>query len=176
MKEKHLLIAVVILLGLVLYYSFFEYHGSSQEGMRKGGPPLLFLRPGEVKKVEIKSLKEGELIGELKGKGWSLVKGNAVENWEAKLGDFIVDCLTMVEIEKFPVENSQLKDYGLENPAYQITLTDVTDKTYQILIGDRNPARSCVYVKFADSPLVIKVGAFLSFALQKIAPLLVSAS
>ena len=175
MKEKHTLIVVVLLLGLVVYYSFFESHDSSKDRGKKIGPPLLALRPEEVKKIEIKSLTGGELIGEWREKRWSLLKGNEVENWEATIDDFIVNLLMTVEIEKFRVENSQLKTYGLENPAFRITLTDITDKTYQILIGDTNPVRTSVYVKRAESPLVIIAGAVLNYELQKIAPLLVPA-
>jgi hypothetical protein len=175
LKEKHTLLVVLILLGLVIYYSFFEYHDSSKDRGKKIGPPLLALSPEEVKKIEIKSLNGGELIGVWKEKRWSLLKGNEVGNWKATIDDFIFNLLMTVEIEKFRVESSQLNAYGLENPAFQITLTDITDKTYQILIGDPNPVRTSVYVKLAESPLVIIVGAVLNYELQKITPLLVPA-
>ena len=175
MKEKHTLIVALLLLGLVAYYSFFESHDSSKDREKKVGPPLLALRPEEVKKIEIKSLNGGELIGEWKEKRWSLVKGNEVGNWGATIDDFIVNLLMTVEIEKFRVANTQLKTYGLENPAFQITLTDITDKTYQILIGDPNPVRTSLYVKRAEYPPVIIVGAVLSYELQKIVPLLIPA-
>ncbi|HJX30638.1 MAG TPA: DUF4340 domain-containing protein, partial [Thermodesulfobacteriota bacterium] len=167
MKEKHTLIVVLLLLGLVVYYSFFESHDSSKDRGKKIGPPLLALRPEEVKKIEINSLKGGELIGEWKEKRWSLLKGNEVGNWEATIDDFMVNLLMLVEIEKFRVENTQLKNFGLENPALRITLTDITDKTYQILIGDTNPVRTSVYVKFVESPNVIITGAILNYELQK---------
>jgi len=175
LKEKHTLIVVVLLLGLVVYYSFFESHDSSKDLRKMIGPPLLALRPEEVKKIEIKSLNGGELIGEWKQKRWTLLHGNMVGNWEATIDDFIVNLLMMVEIEKFGVENIQLKNFGLENPAFRITLTDITDKTYQILIGDTNPVRTSIYVKRAESPQVIIVGSVLNYELQKMAPLLVPA-
>ena len=175
MKEKHTLIVALLLLGLVVYYSFFECHDSSKDRGKKIGPPLLALRPEEVKKIEINSLNGGELIGAWKEKRWSLLHGNTVGNWEATIDDFIVNLLMTVEIEKFGVENIQLKNFGLENPAFRITLTDITDKTYQILIGDTNPVRTSIYVKRAESSQVIIVGAVLNYELQKIAPLLAPA-
>jgi len=175
LKEKHTLIVALLLLGLVVYYSFFECHDSSKDRGKKIGPPLLALRPEEVKKIEINSLNGGELIGAWKEKRWSLLHGNTVGNWEATIDDFIVNLLMTVEIEKFGVENIQLKNFGLENPAFRITLTDITDKTYQILIGDTNPVRTSIYVKRAESPQVIIVGAVLNYELQKIAPLLAPA-
>ena len=93
MKEKHTLIVALLLLGLVVYYSFFECHDSSKDRGKKIGPPLLALRPEEVKKIEINSLNGGELIGEWKEKRWSLLHGNTVGNWEATIDDFIVNLL-----------------------------------------------------------------------------------
>jgi len=171
-KEKHTLIIVLILLGLVVYYSFFEYNAVSKKKGGVIGTPLLAFSPEEVKKIEIKKITGDELIGEREGRRWRLLKGNMIENWEPSINDFIVNLLTSVEIEKFRVENSELKNYGLETPAFQITLTDITDKTYQILIGDTNPGRTSIYVKFAESPHVIISGAVLNYELQKIAPFL----
>jgi len=176
LKEKHTLIVALLLLGLVVYYSFFEYNASLKEREIKPGPLLFELSPGEVKKVEIQRLDGGELIEERnESRRWILLKGNRIEQWESKVNDFIFNLLMLVEIEKFKVENSQLKYHGLENPTYTITLTDITDKTYQLLIGDSNPVRTSVYVKFVESPNVIITGAILNYELQKIAPLLASA-
>jgi len=176
LKEKHTLIVALLLLGLVVYYSFFEYNASLKEREIKPGPLLFELSPGEVKRVEIQRLDGGELIGEQhERRRWILLKGNRIEQGESKVDDFIVNLLMLVEIEKFKVENSQLKNYGLENPAYKITLTDITDKIYQLLIGGSNPVRTSVYVKFAESPNVIIAGAILNYELQKIAPLLAPA-
>ena len=172
MKEKHTLIVALILLGLVIYYSFFEFNAPSKEKEGKIGPPLLAISPGEVKKIEVKRMDGGELTGEWKERRWVLLKGNEVENRQMLINDFIVNLLMLVEIDKFRVENSQLKDYGLANPAFQITLTDITDKTYQLLIGDTSPVRTSVYVKFPESPNVVIAGAILNYELKKIVPLL----
>ena len=172
MKEKHTLIVALLLLGLVGYYSFFEYHAPLKEREIKPPGPLLFeISPGEVKKVEIQRLDGGELIAERNGRWWILLKGNRIEQWESKVNDFIFNLLMLVEIEKFLVENSQLKDYGLENPAFQITLTDISDKTYRLLIGGSNPGSTSVYVKFVESPNVIIAGAILNWEFSKLSSL-----
>jgi hypothetical protein len=177
LKEKHTLIVALLLLGLVVYYSFFEYNASLKEKEIKPGPLVFELSPWEVKKVEIQRLDGGEFIGErTEGRGWILLKGNRIEQWESKVNDFIFNLLMLVEIEKFKVENSQVKNYGMENPAYKIILTDITDKTYQLLIGDSNPVRTSVYVKFVESPNVIITGAILNHHLWKISPLLAPAN
>jgi len=169
LKEKHTLIVVLVLLGLVIYYSFFENYASLKERERRPGPLIFELSPMEIKRIEIKRLDGGELIGERNQmRRWVLVKGNRAEQWESKVDDFIFNLLMLVEIDKFRVENSQLKNFGLENPGLRITLTDITDKTYQILIGNSNPVRTSLYVKFVESPNVIITGAILNYELQKL--------
>ena len=174
MKEKHILIVAIILLLLISYYSLFEYGSSSKQQEKRPGPPLFALIPAEVNKVEIKNSNGQEFIAKREGRRWVLVKGNQVEQWESKIKDFIVGLLMLVEIDRFKVENSQLKNYGLENPSYQITLTDITDKTYQLQVGNTNPVGTSVYVKFTESPEVIIAGALLNWEISKVIPLLSS--
>jgi hypothetical protein len=175
LKEKHTLSIALILFGLLIYYFFFEYQSVSKENVEQAGPSIFALNPRQVKKIEIKGLLNGdEFIGEWKGR-WILIKGNNIHNSETTIRDFVLYLLTAVEIDKFPVENSLLKNYGLEKPSYQITLTDVTEKTYRFLIGGSNPNKTCVYVKFAESPNVIVAGALLTHELSLILPLLAPA-
>ena len=158
MREKHILILAIILLGLVTYFSIFEMFPSPEEP-EDIGPPVFFLDYRDVKKIQIRTSEGEELICERKERGWDLIKGEETEKWRAKIADFVLYLLWAVEIDKIPVENSQLSYYGLENPAYWITLTDVTDKTYQLMTGDSTPVKTSVYAKFADSPNIIIIGA-----------------
>jgi len=170
LKEKHILILAIILLGLVTYFSIFEMFPSPEEP-EEIGPPVLFLDYRDVKKIQVRTSEGKELICERKGRGWELIKGEETEKWRAKITDFVIYLISAVEIDKIPVENSQLSHYGLENPAFQITLTDITDKTYQLMIGDTTPVKTSVYAKFADSLNIIIVGALLNWELSKMAPL-----
>ena len=171
MKERHLLIAAIVLLVLVIYYAIFEFGISSDTSKQYIGPPILFLNYRDVKKLHIKTSEGKELICERKGKGWEVIKGTKVKGWRSKVADFVSYLISAVEIDKIPVKNSQLSKYGLENPAYEITLTDITDKTYQLIIGDSTPVRTSVYAKFADSPHIIIVGALLNWELSKLSSL-----
>lgn len=170
MKEKHILYAALILLALVSYYSFFEF-GKNQEKPPYLGPPLLFLDYRDVKRIQIKTSEGKELICERNRGEWNLIKGNKVEKWRSKIADFVSYLISAVEIDRFAVKSSQLGKFGLEDPPYKITVTDVTDKTYQLMIGDDTPVRTCVYVKFVDYPEVIIVGALLNWELSKISSL-----
>ena len=173
MKEKHILYAAVILFGLVLYYAIFEYGGSSETEPDYLGPPILLLDYRAVKKIQVRTNDGKEFIAERKELSWELLKGNKAEKWKSKVADFVLYFISAIEIDKIPIEGVALSKYGLEKPQYEVTLTDITDKTYQVAIGDNTPVRTSVYAKFHDSPHIIIVGALLNWELSKLKPLFV---
>lgn len=171
MKEKHILFAAVILFGLVLYYAIFEYKGSSETVMDDLGQPIILLDYRAVEKIQVKTHDGKGLIAERRELSWDLVKGNEAEKWKSKVADFVLYFISAIEIDKIPIEGVQLDKYGLETPQYEVILTDITGKTYQVAIGDSTPVRTSVYAKFLDAPHIIIVGALLNWELSKLDPL-----
>jgi len=171
LKEKHILFAAVILLGLVVYYAVFEYGVSSETVPEDIGPPILLLDYRAVKKIQVRTHDGKDFIAERREMSWDLVKGNKAEKWKSKVDDFVLYFISAVEIDKIPIEGYQLSSFGLENPQYEVTLTDITDKTYQLAIGENTPVRTSVYARFVDSPYIIIVGALLNWELSKLRPL-----
>jgi len=171
LKEKHILFAAVILFGLVVYYAVFEYGASSETVPEDIGPPILLLDYRAVKKIHVRTHDGKEFIAEQREMSWDLIKGNEAETWNAKVTDFVLYFISAVEIDKIPIEGVELSKFGLETPQYEVTLTDITDKTYQLAIGENTPVRTSVYARFADSPQIIIVGALLNWELSKLGPL-----
>jgi len=168
LKEKHILFAAVILFGLVVYYAIFEYGISSETVLEDIGPPILLLDYRMVKKIQVRTHDGKEFVAERRDMSWDLVKGNKADKWRAKVADFVLYFISAVEIDKIPIESVQLNKYGLETPPYEVTLTDITNKTYQLAIGDNTPVRTSVYAKFVDSPHIIIVGALFNWELSKL--------
>ena len=175
MREKHILILAVVLLGLVIYYNLFESNGASKKSEERPGTPVFLLQYGDVKKLHVVTSDDKELVCERQGRGWSIIKGRNAGNGQEKIDDFVVSLLMTVEIDKILSKNVQLDKFGLKKPAYQINLTDITDKSYQLLAGDTTPTGTCIYAKLADSPDIIIVGALLKWELSKIDSLLIPA-
>ncbi|MBN2468687.1 MAG: DUF4340 domain-containing protein [Deltaproteobacteria bacterium] len=172
MKEKHLLIVALILFCLVVYYNLFEYGYGRNEAAEQQWSPIIFLQYGDVKKVSATTSDGKESVFERTGNRWRIIKGTQVERWQEKVQDFVMNLLMTVEIDKIPADEVELSAFGLDNPRYRITITDVTDKSYQLLVGKQSPTRTSVYAKFADSPSVLVVGALLNWEISKIDPLL----
>ncbi|MFH0811392.1 MAG: DUF4340 domain-containing protein [Pseudomonadota bacterium] len=172
MKEKHILFLAAILFVLVAYYMIFEFIAPPKKTGEDIGLPILLLDYYDVKKLEIRTSDGKELLCERIEGHWNVIKGQKTEKWADKIADFVANFLRTVEIDKIPVQDAQLSIFGLEHPSYEITVTDITDKTYRLLIGDTTPVKTSIYAKFVDSPHIIIVGALLNWELTKISPLL----
>lgn len=62
----------------------------------------------------------------------------------------------------------------MQEPTARITLTDLTQKTYEILVGDKTPSASTgVYVMLSDGSPVTILGAVLNWELYKLSSLFV---
>lgn len=172
MKEKHILLLALILFALTAYYSVFEADFASRKPAGPTGPPLLLLHYSDVKRVEIQAA-DGRAVRCERAGGytWKLLEGSQAEQWNMKIEDFVAYFVSAPQIDKFPEDPLRLSEFGLDNPGYRITITDVTDKPYHLLVGNTTPVGVSVYAKFVESPEVIIVGALLNWELTKLAPL-----
>lgn len=172
MKEKHILVLALILLVLTAYYSVFEADFDSRKPAGPVGPPILLLHYSDVKRVEIQAADGRAVRCERSGPTWTLLQGNNAEQWESKITDFVGYFVSAPEVDKFPEDPQRLSEFGLDNPGYRITIIDVTDKPYHLIVGNTTPVGVSVYAKFVESPEVIIVGALLNWELNKLGPLL----
>ena len=160
--------AAFILIILVGYYVLFEPSSPPERPDIKRGKPICLIEPWSVKKVWVVSEGKGEVIFEREGEGWTLTKGKKADNLGSTLEDFVDSLLMTVEIDKFPIKDKVVNECGLDNPTYTVILTDVTDKTYHLIVGDSTPVGTCLYAQFAESPDVLIVGALLNYELGKL--------
>lgn len=96
------------------------------------------------------------------GKGWS----GAGENTD--MNDFLHDLGDLAEIMPIEIGPDTLREHGLEPPQASLELTRTSQPPIVLLIGNRNPPATGVYVRVgADGPVVL-TGALLLWDLEKI--------
>jgi hypothetical protein len=166
LKEKHILALALILLALATYYSVFEADFATRKPGGPTGPPILLLHDSDVKRVEIQKADGRTIRCERTGYNWRMVEGVETERWNETIEDFVAYFVSAPEVDKFSDSGLQLSEYGLDTPGYRITITDLTDKPYHLLVGNTTPVGVAVYAKFAESPQVIIVGALLNWELS----------
>ena len=172
--KKPILIAAVLFSVLLIFYLVFEGEPPDQEGPLQG-ERFLPLKTADIHGVQV-TTREGlafHCVKDTDG-SWNIVEGEKGKKAAEKINDFIEAVTNLTEIDHFPVHSAMLSQYGLQEPTARITLTDLTQKTYQILVGDKTPSASTgVYVMFSDGGPVIILGAVLNWELYKLSSLFV---
>jgi len=172
--KKSILIAAVLFSVLLIFYVVFEAGTPDQEGPLKG-ERFLPLKAADIHGVKV-TTREGLTFYCVKDTdgSWNIVEGEKKGKAGEKINDFVEAITNLTEIDHFPVHSTMLAQYGLQEPTAQITLTDLTQKTYEILVGDKTPSASTgVYVMLSDGGRVTILGAVLNWELYKLSSLFV---
>lgn len=172
--KKPILIAAVLFSVLLIFYLVFEGGEQDQKGPLKG-ERFLPLKAADIHGVKV-ATREGLTFYCVKDTdgSWNIVTGEKKQRAGEKINDFVEAITNLTEIDHFPVHSTMLSQYGLQEPTARITLTDLTQKTYEILVGDKTPSASTgVYVMLSDSDRVTILGAVLNWELYKLSSLFV---
>jgi hypothetical protein len=172
--KKPILITAVLFMALLLFYLVFEGGPLENAGALKG-EPFLPLKAADIHGVKIIT-REGLTFSCSKDTdgSWNIIEGERKATASEKINDFLETITAMAGIDDFPVNPTMLSQYGLQEPAMRITLTDLTRKNYEILVGDKTPSASTgVYVMLSDANRVTILGAVLNWELFKLSSLFV---
>jgi hypothetical protein len=172
--KKLILITTALFAVLLLFYLVFEGDTPKQAGILKG-ERFLPLNAADIYGLKIVT-REGltfKCVKDTDG-SWNIIEGERKAKAIEKINDFLEAITSITEIDHFPVHSNMLFQYGLQDPSLRITLTDRTQKTYELLVGDKTPSASTgVYVMLSDTNRVAIVGAVLNWELFKLSSLFV---
>lgn len=172
--KKPIFIAAILFVVLFLFYLIFEGDTPDPKGLPQG-ERFLPLKAADIHGVKIVT-REGLIFQCVKDTdgSWNIVEGERKANAAEKINDFLEAITTLTEIDHFQVNAKGLDQYGLQEPATRITITDLTQKTYAILVGEKTPSASTgVYVMLHDTNRVAILGAVLNWELFKLSSLFV---
>jgi len=121
-------------------------------------PHLLDFSPAGVERLTLGYRDEVVTVAK-QGDGW---RGAA----DARPLDDFVQSLAQASVISAIPEGGELADFGLDAPARRILIETTKGASLVLLIGDRNPAGTSVYVRVDDGPVVI-AGALLVWEFDK---------
>lgn len=174
--KKPIFIAAILFAVLSLFYLVFEGDTPDPKVLPQG-ERFLPLKASDIQGLRIVT-REGLTFRCMKDTdgSWNIINGERKVNAAEKINDFLEAITTLTEIDYFQADKNEkvLKQYGLYEPTARITLTDLTQKTYEMLVGDKTPAASTgVYVMLQDTNRIVILGAVLNWELFKISSLFV---
>ena len=172
--KKLILITATLFAGLLLFYLVFEGDAPEQAGVLQG-ERFLPLKTADIHGLKIVT-QEGLTFKCLKDTdgSWNIIEGERKAKSSEKIHDFLEAITSITELDYFSVHSTMLTQYGLQDPSIRITLTDRTQKIYEVLVGDKTPTDSTgVYVKLADTDRIAILGAVFNWELYKLSSLFV---
>jgi len=173
--KKPILIASALFAALILFYFVFEVIAPEKEEGIFQGERFLPLKATDIYALDIVT-REGLALKCVRASdgSWNILEGEKKDNASETIEDFLEAITIIPEIDTFTVAPDMLQQYGLQEPSLRLTLTDLTRKTYDILIGDKTPAASTgVYVNLSGSGRITILGAVLNWELFKLSSLFV---
>jgi hypothetical protein len=171
MKMNSLLVAAIVLAALsgVLYWSNHRKPVENAVKVSADTPPkILTLSQDNITKVDIKK-KSGDAVELAKddaGK-WQLVGAKPLRADQNEVSSML-STLSSLSSERLIEEKAgNLADYGLAQPADELTVTEKDNKSQKLLIGDDTPAKNGVYVALAGDPRVFTLANYAKTSLDK---------
>jgi hypothetical protein len=171
MNSRGLTIAVVVLAALtgVLYWS--QHHNPAD-----ATPPVSASAAPAILKVSLPDITELEI--KKKGSEPVAIKKAADGKWEitepktypadqdAVIG--VLSSLAYLNADRLVEEKAgDRKQYGLESPAVELDVSQKSQGTRQLLLGDDTPAGGDVYVAVANDPRVFTIASYNKTSLDK---------
>jgi len=171
MKNKGLLAAVVILVGLggAVYWSEQKKAADEKKPpVSADAPPKILTIPeDQIQGIRIEK-RGGETTALSKASGtWALTEPQATGADQDAVNGVVQNLSNLASDRLIEEKPAQLAAYGLATPAEQITVTRKGGKTDTILLGDDVPTGSGTYAKLASDPRVFTVASFVKTGVDK---------
>jgi hypothetical protein len=171
MKIRGLIVAALVffILAGILYWS--NQHKPAEDSVRVSAdapPAILKLDASAITKLDLKK-KDSDPI---------LLAKNALGKWEItapkpfaadqNVVSEMLSTLSSLNSERLVEEKAiDLKQYGLNQPAFQVDITEKDNKEQKLLIGDDTPAGVAVYSMLAGEPRVFTVATYAKTSVDK---------
>ena len=169
MKIRGLIVAAAVffVLGGTLYWS--DHHKAAEDTTKTSPdtPPILKLDEAAITKLELKKKDAPPIVLIKASDNWQIAEPKELRaDQSAVLG--MVSTLSSLNSERLVEEKaSDLKRYGLDQPAFEADITEKDSKTQKLLIGDDTPTGSAAYAMLAGTPRIYTMASFNKSSVDK---------
>jgi Domain of unknown function (DUF4340) len=170
MKLRSLIIATVVLAGLcgALYWSNRHPKSESTAASANTPPKILSLKEDDIAKIDLKKKDADELVLTKNSSGKWQITAPKLLGVDQSAVSGMVGALSSLSSERVVEEKaSDLKPYGLSEPALEADLTEKDSKTQKLLLGDNTPTGNAVYAKLDSDPRVFTIASYEKTSIDK---------
>lgn len=170
MKLRGLTISAVLLLALVggLYWS---NHKKAQEASKPSTdtpPKILSLNEADIIKVDLKKKTGEEVVLAKNASGkWEMTAPKALPVDQDAVSSMMTTLTSLDSDRLVDSSSNNLSEFGLNQPALTVTITEKNGKTRQLLIGDDTPTGSGAYAKLENDPRIFTLASYNKTSIDK---------
>ena len=171
MKIRSLIVAAFVLLVLVgtLYWS--EHRKPAVDAAKASAdtpPAILKLDEATINRLELKK-KDAEPIVLAKSTSgtWQIAQPQSLKADQSAVSGAISSLSSLNSERLVEDKTSDLKQYGLDQPALEVDITGKDSKTQRLLIGDDTPAGGAVYAMVAGDLRVFTMASYNKTGIDK---------
>jgi len=171
MKIRSLILALIVLLAFIgtLYWS--EHKKPDDDTAKASGatpPPILKLDGSAITTLELKRKDAKPIVLAKNNSGaWQITEPSEF-NADQSTVSGAVSTLSSLNSDRLVDEKaSNLKQYGLVQPAVEVDITEKDNNRHKLLIGDDTPTGSAVYAKLAGDPRVFTIATYTKSSIDK---------
>jgi len=170
MKSTGLLIAAALLAALTgtLYWSDHHKAADATAMPVDAAPKIFTLKDTDLSKIEIKKKGAEEVALAKNDAGKWQVTSPAQLNADQDAVSSMASTLSSLNSERVVEDKaSDLKQYGLSEPAIEVDIASKDGKSQKLLIGDDTPAGNAVFATTAGDPRVFTIASYTKTSIDK---------
>ena len=171
MKIRGLTIATIafLILAGILYWS--EHHKPAEDTAKASEdtpPAILKLDASAIARVDLEKKDEKAIVLTKAESGKWQITAPQLFGADQPAVSGIVATLSSLKSERLVEDRAaDLKQYGLDQPALRLDITEKDNKTQKLLIGDDTPTGGAVYAMLAGDPRVFTMATYAKTSLDK---------
>ncbi|MBU1178668.1 DUF4340 domain-containing protein [Patescibacteria group bacterium] len=152
-KFQSTLVLVVVFAALLVFVYFVEKDREVKDEKEVAEETYNVI---DIDKTQVKEIifeqpdKKTRVIKE--GEGWKIIEPITYQARASKI-DETLDTINKLEGNQ-KIDSTDLTEFKLDKPVVKVTLLMKNDTQYEILLGDKNPQESGIYVKTSTQAAV----------------------
>ena len=170
MKSTGLLIAAAVLAALTgtLYWSDHHKAADATATPVDAAPKILTLKDADFSKIEIK--KKGAVeVGLAKNDAgkWQITVPAPLSADQDAISSMVTTLSSLNSERLVEDKASDLKPYGLSEPALEVDIAAKDGKSQKLLLGDDTPAGNAVFATISGDPRVFTIASYTKTSIDK---------
>ena len=171
-KRKYLttLIALVVLAATWAAFTYYDKHRATEKpAVETTNQVKIFpLDAQHIQSITFKPQQGEAFTCRREGGKWALVDPHPLPVDQGNFSSVLNSLTTATQDEVIDPHPTNLKEYGLDPPAFTLDVTsDAKPQSFTLLLGDDTPTSGGVYAQASGNPQVFTLASYLKTSLEK---------